>query len=553
MTSPTEEQAHEVPLRLQPVVARPGGWRGRSVNVVAAGLVGFVALGIVLGTALDNGGPSTSPAVAAASVAPAPTQRPTRRPTPAPLATPLPTIEINGPELPTELRLVYGNGQQILDLGSGTLQSFGGEYEDVAWILGDEIVCVCVVRPGGTTPREPTLRFRRFDLTGVPIFERDLVSLDGVVAAPEMSEGFNIAAAMDTAVGRLVVVDVLRRPPDWVAEIHVVDAETGELLDSVVVDTFPVALEEPQRGASPGTNGGTPGGTPDGVYAWATAVAVAPDGGTAYVTVVRSDVRGEQWTNRNLEWLVPIVDDRLGRPTPVPPDDSLAPDRWCVGRPTFVDASLVVQVCASPSPSFETTKWAVRRVTTGGTSLGDVPIGALQHGGSVAAIVVDRARRAVYLWDPFRHLVSRVDVDDGRVHEGVVTESMLPGERVSSNRGWIGVDPGLMASPDGTRLYALGLAAATRDVSPSTGVWVFDAETLALLDHWEPRALLTSLAVSDDGRYVYAVGAAEHDVDGYRNPRWQASVSVYDATTGEIAVLYGAIGEGQWFSFQSWR
>jgi DNA-binding beta-propeller fold protein YncE len=552
MKPPTEEEAHEGPLRLQPVVARPGGWRGRSVNVVAVGLVGFVALGLVLGTALDNSGLPTSSAVAAASVAPAPTLRPTRRPTPAPLATPLPTVEINGPEIPTEHRLVYGNGRQILDLGTGTLRPFGEGYGDVAWTLGDEIVCVCVVRPDETVPSQPTLRFGRFDLTGAPIFERDLVSLVGVVAVPEMSEGFNIAAAMDTAVGRLVVVDVLRRPPDWVVELHVVDAETGELLDSVVVDTFPVAFEEPQRGASPGTDGGTPDGPPDGVYAWASAVAVAPDGGPAYVTVARSDVRGGQWTTRNLEWLVSIVDDRLGRPTPVPPHDSLAPDRWCVGWPTFVDAGLVVQVCASPSPSFETTSWSVRRVTTGGTSLGDVPIGALQYGGSIAAIVVDRARRAVYLWDPFRHLVSRVDVDDGRLHEGAVIESMLPGDRVSSNRSWIGVDPGLMASPDGTRIYALGLAAATRDVSPSTGVWVFDAETLALLDHWEPRALLTSLAVSDDGRFVYAVGAAEHDVDGNRNPGWQASVTAYDATTGEIAVLYGAIGKGQWFSFQSW-
>ena len=486
MTSPTEEEVHEVPLRLQPVLGRPGGWRGRSVNVVAVGLVGFVVLGIVLATALDNGGLSTSPAVAAASVAPPPTPRPTRRPTPAPLATPLPTLEINGPELPTEHRLVYGNGRQILDLGSGTLRPFGREYEyqDVAWTLGDEIVCVCVVRPGGTVPSEPTLRFGRFDLTGAPIFERDLVSLDGVVAVPEMSEGFNIAAAMDTTVGRLVVVDVLRRPPTWVVELHVVDAETGELLDSIVVDTFPVEIENPRPSASPGTDGGTPRGTPDGVYAWASAVALAPDGGMAFVTVVRSEVRGDQWTGRNLEWLVPIVDDRAGDPTPLPPDASLAPDRRCIGQPTFVDADLVVQVCGSQSQTFETSFWSVRRVTTGGASLGDVPIGAVQSDSPWAAsVAVDRSRRAVYLWDSFRHLVSRVDVDDGRVHEGVVTESMLPGDRVSSNRAWIGVDPGLIASPDGTRLYALGLAATPRDLSPSTRIWVFDAETLALLDH----------------------------------------------------------------------
>jgi hypothetical protein len=553
MTSPAEEHDAEVPLRLQPVVARPGGWRGRSVNLVAVGLVGFVALGIVLGTALDNGGPTTSPAVAAASVAPASTSRPTRRPTPTPLATPLPRLEVYGTELPTERRIVYGDGQQILDLGTGTLRSFGRQYEDLVWTAGNELVCVCLIRSSTTSPA-PQLRFLRFDLTGAPIFSRDLVSLEDVVAVPEMSEGFNITAGFDAARGRLVVVDVVRRPPNWVVELHVVDPETGELLDSIVVDTFPVELENPRPSASPGTDGGTPRGTPDGVYAWASAVALAPDGGTAFVTVVRSDVRGDQWTGRNLEWLVRIVDDRAGDPTPLPPDASLAPDRWCIGRPTFVDADLVVQVCAAPSQTFETSFWSVRRVTRGGTSLGDVPIGAAQSDGPPAAsVAVDRARRAVYLWDPFRHLVTRVDVDDGRVHEGVVAESMLPGDRVSLSRGWIGVDPGLVASPDGSRLYALGLAAGLlSDVSPSTGIWVFDAETLALLDHWEPRALLTSLAVSADGRFVYAVGAAEHDADGHRNPRWQASVTVYDATTGETAVLYGAIGEGQWLTFPGW-
>jgi hypothetical protein len=50
---------------------------------------------------------------------------------------------------------------------------------------------------------------------------------------------------------------------------------------------------------------------------------------------------------------------------------------------------------------------------------------------------------------------------------------------------------------------------------------------------------------------VYASSPAGYDVNGHENPRWQASVTVYDATTGEIVVLYGAIGEGQWLIFQA--
>jgi hypothetical protein len=550
MTSPTGEHDVDVPLRLQPVVARSEGWRGRSINLIAVGLVGFVVVGVVLGTMLDDGTPSSSP-VAVASVAPSASPTPTRRPTPTrvPLATPLPELEATGAERPNERRLVFGSGQQILDLATGTIRSFGRQYEDALWAVGDELVCVCLVRFSDTSPA-PSLRFGRFDLDGKPIVERDLVSLEDAVAVPEMTEGFNMTAAIDAAGERLVLVDVVRTPPNWLVELHVVDARTGDLLDSTIVDTFPVDLDEPQRAPSPSPR--TDGSVPDGVYAWASQVALAPDGGSAFVTVARSMVRGDEWTGNTSEWFVPIVEDEAGEATPLSAEASLAAERWCIGRPTYLDADLIVQLCGPPPQPIETSFWSVRRLTADGVSLGDVPIGAARTDGtSAASTVVDRARRSVVMWDPFRHLLSRVDVDDGRVHEGVVSESMLPGDRRPSGRGWIGVDPGLVASVHGTRLFALGLSSGPSEVGTSTGVWVFDAETLELLDHWEPRALLTSLAVSADGRFVYASSAAGYDIDGRENPRWPASVTVYDATTGEIVVLYGRIGEGQWLSFQA--
>jgi DNA-binding beta-propeller fold protein YncE len=453
---------------------------------------------------------------------------------------------VNGTELPSERLLVLGNGRQILDLGTGTIRSFGRQYEDMLFPVGDELVCVCLVR-GSAASAGPLLRFARFDLDGVPILERDLLSLDDVVALPEMTEGFNMTAAIDAAGEQLVLVDVVRRPPAWVVELHVVDARNGDLLDSTVLDTFPVDLAEPRPSASPRTDGGAP----DGVYAWASTVVLSPDGGTAFVTVAQSEVRGDEWTGRNLEWLIPIAEGRSGEPAALSADTSLAADRWCVGRPTFLDSGLLVQLCGPPPQPLESSFWSVRRLTADGASLGDLPIGAAHSDGPPSAtMIVDRPRRLVVMWDAFRHLVSRVDVDSGRVHEGVVAESMLPGDRRPSGRGWIGVDPGLVASPDGKRFYALGLASGPGNVGTSTGVWVFDAETLELIDHWAPRALLTSMAISADGRFVYATGAAGFDVDGRENQRWRASVSVYDTTTGQIVVLYGSIGEGQWLSFQ---
>lgn len=555
MTLPTEDhEVHEVeiPLRLQPVVARPGGWRGRSINLIAVGLVGFVVIGLLLGTAFDNSGPSSSAsvAVAVASGSPRPTARPTRRPTstPLPLATPLPTLEAYGTERPTERRLVYGSGQEILDLGTGTLRSFGRGYEDVMWPIGDEFVCVCLFREQGANASSGvTLQFGRFDQTGKRLVERDIVTLDDVVAVPEMSEGFNMTATLDAPGGRLYVVDAVRRPPAWTVELHIVDVETGELLDSAVIDRFPVDLEEPRPSAPPRIDGSVP----DGVYAWASMVAAGPDGGSLFVTVAQSEVRGDQWTNRNLEWFVPVREGKSGDARPLSADASLAPERWCIGRPTYADAEQVIQVCGPPPTPDGGEFWSVRRLTTGGETLADWPIGASRADGSAAAPVVDRVRRSVYLWDAFRHLVSRVDIDTGRARDGVVDETALGGDRQPSGRGWIGVDPGLVASVDGTRLYAIGLSAGTGNAARSTGVWVIDADSLEIIDHWQPRALLTSLAVSADGRFVYAAGAAGYDADGNENQRWPASVTVYNATTGEIAVLYGAMGAGRWLGFPS--
>ncbi len=555
MTTPTEDhEIHdiEVPLRLQPVVARPEGWRGRSLNLIAVGLVGFVVIGLLLGTAFDNSGPSgpASGAVAVASGSPDRTARPTRRPTPIPrrLATPLPTIEVNSTTRPSERRLVYRDGQEILDLGSGTLRSFGRTYEDVLWPVGNEYVCICVVRSGGVgSSAGATLQFGRFDETGKRLVETDLVAFDDIEAVPEMTEGFNITATMDAAGDHLFVVAAVRRPPLWIVELHIVDVDTGSLLDRAVIDSFPVHLDEPRPSASPRIDGSAP----EGVYAWANAVAAAPDGKTVFATVGLSEVRGEAWTSRNLEWFVPIVEGKAGDPLPMPEDAQLAPDRWCIGRPTFFDDVRIVQVCGPPPQPGDGSFWSVRRVTTAGESLGDLPIGAARADGSAASHLVDRERRAIYLWDSFSHLLSRVDIDTGRAQEGVVDASVLPGDRSPSGRGWIGVDPGLALSVDGTRLYALGIQAGTGNAGRSTGVWVFDTDTLEVLEHWGPRALLTSLAVSADGRFVYAAGAAGFDAEGHENHRWAASITVYDATNGEIAVLYGAIGAGQWLAFPS--
>ncbi len=559
MSAPVPEDDVEIPLRLQPVIPPARGWRGRSNSLVAVGLVGFIVVGIVLGTAFDDGGPAST-AAAVASPAPASSSAPpSRSPTPTrvPLATPLPTLEIVGGQIPDERRLVYANGLQLLDLATGTLDPPPPQspYNDQLMPLSDDqLVCACVLLPGaligGSTVKDPILRFARFDLTGAPILERDVATFDGATPVPEMTDGFNVVASLDADQRYLFVSAVVRRPPVWTVELYVVDVESGKLVSTAVIDRLPVDLEEPGPSASPG-----PGrGPPDGVYVWASMLAIAPDGGTIYAAINRSEVRSETWTNSSREWMIPVHDGTLSTPAPLPPEVSLAPDAWCLGRPTFIDQERLVQVCTPTAGGAPGSSYYVRRLTTAGTSIGDVAIPSGQPlDGYMVTPVVDRARRAVFVWDPFRHTMTRIGIDDGPIIGGTVPGSMLPGDRNLSGRGYLGVEPGLTVSPDGRRVYALGIGPGAGQTSRSTGVWVFDSMTLAMIDHWEPRAVLTSLAVSADGRFVYATGAPGYDAAGHENGRWPASVTVYDAASGEIQVVYGAVARDTWVSFAIWQ
>ena len=58
--------------------------------------------------------------------------------------------------------------------------------------------------------------------------------------------------------------------------------------------------------------------------------------------------------------------------------------------------------------------------------------------------------------------------------------------------------------------------------------------------------------MSNDGRFVYAAGAQGFDVEGHETS-WPASVTVYDAASGEIQVVYGAVSQETWITFPDWQ
>jgi hypothetical protein len=555
VTGPYEDE-ESVPLRLQPVVARPDGWRGRSSGIVAVGLVAFVAVAVVLGTAFDDGHPASTLAIAAvpstgsATRAPTTPPSPTRRPSPLP--TQLPRIEVLGGDSPSEERLVDGYGLMRLDLATGELAQLASPIDYTAQLLpSGEIVCACVVRDATANGGQGSsiLRFARHDPAGSPIVEKDVRSFDGTVEVPTMGEGFNVVTGLEPGGARLYALVVERRPPVWTMTLLAIDTETGEILTTIDVGDVPSnpdADASPSASPTPVPTPAIDGSTPDGTYLWPVTLVVAPGGGSAYAAVERSDVRKEVWTYQTLEWMIDLAPAPTRELRPLPAGVALALGAYCAEQPAFLDSSLLVRVCSSPP----TGAWTVRRIRTDGTSAGDIVVASTIESLAPPAVVAVPAQRAVYLWVQLQHVLTRVDVDTGGITDVKVPPAMLPaGGRPIGFKGYLGASPAMVLSADGRQLFALGVGEAVEDeLGAPTGIWVFDVASLALVDHWPARAYLASLATSGDGRFVYAAGAAGLDVDGRQNP-WLASVTVYAADTGEIQVVYGSVAGDGWVRF----
>jgi hypothetical protein len=76
----------------------------------------------------------------------------------------------------------------------------------------------------------------------------------------------------------------------------------------------------------------------------------------------------------------------------------------------------------------------------------------------------------------------------------------------------------------------------------SAGVFVFDATSLAPIGHWAPTADFVSIAISRDGRSVYAAGAPDTGADG-RDTGQPSSITVFDAADGTVRLVAGQLGQ----------
>jgi hypothetical protein len=205
-----------------------------------------------------------------------------------------------------------------------------------------------------------------------------------------------------------------------------------------------------------------------------------------------------------------------------------------------IDNGSYYRLCRTPSGQLQVT-----RVRLDGTTIDthDLSI-SLTDGG----VSTTRTADALFIWDSRARRLTRFDFATGAVTTGVGQTASVPGgvvdrmaalgrqlghliapSAVAKDLLFPGVVPGVVASPNGRRIFALGVK-GENGAGNSTGIDAFDADTLAPLWHAEPTRDFSSIAVNADGTAVYA---SAHG----------ASITVFDGASGQTRLLAGQIGQ----------
>lgn len=490
---------------------------------------------------------------------PSRTPRPTRRPT-APPATPLPEITIGQgpiPDLPLAvdidgLRLVdprTGASERIAAMGAGQDAIFVEEDGSGWW-------CLCVERiSDGGVSEVMDLEIRRLDRAGrvvdqVPVTQ--LVS-SGPFGANDYSPRFDLELAPDGRHAYLATgVRSLNR---WTFELGIIDLREGGFGGRSSLGTLDV-VPPPEPGSSPSPR---PDGGPCCPESWVggPSIRLSPDGRRMLASVTLdtfdpTDGGSSAWEGRY--WMLDVgLDPSAPAVSAAHPftADAAADLRTCWWL-AWLDDDELLATCQPEG------QYLVRRFGSNGELRGELALRQTPQGW-LSEPLVDRRSGTAYLWDPIAHRLSRLDLDDETADELVVDPEApdpVGPSGASPRRAWSNMTSDyrpwwssqLVPAATGDRLFAIGFKSGAGGgpdnfVYPygSSGVWVFDPESLSLIDHWPAAAAYESISITADGRWLLAGGTTGVDVDG-RPTAWQASLSVHATDDGRIVLRLGQLG-----------
>jgi hypothetical protein len=521
-------------------VAATRGWFGR-VGQAASAAVALTVAGALIAVVLTR--PSSGPGKTSS-----PTSGSTPGATQPALASPLPKLVIDGeaPDPSTMIVLADPGQHRIVDLAKGEVggPASGAGYGSRFRLEPDgSMLCLCLAESTwvGESPTVANVSLSHFAADGSMISSTPIETFTGQPdprdvdhVVPEQPPHVLTALAF-SADGKYGFVGwSVRAHPVWKSGMLVVELDHGAIVSRLVL---------PDQGTGEGD-----------ARRVVDAPAVVGDAPFLRVAIARSSFGWHPVTSSNAiyDFESALFDasfkggDLTGA-APVVGGDNCGEVVTRAGVAAGGGTWLVCSTAGSSST-------VVRRLARDGSLLGDTRVmGRPGIEGDMTALSADGSH--LYVWNPATATLTRVDLATGETATG---QAPIP---AATTRGplaalgdWLAptaaaksfLQGALVVSPDGSKVYAIGVSTGATDREPtgSSGVFVFDAVTMASVDQWEPTADFVSLALSADGRFVYAAGMPGVEASGRENRQMEASITVFDALTGSPRLIAGQLGSG---------
>ena len=510
------------------------GWFGRLGQAATAAVVLTVAAALV---AVYLTGPRPN-----VGRSPEPTNPGVQRTAPPVAASPLPKLFVTG-DLPTPAQVVVQlqEGQYaIVDLATGTMGSAltaGSWGSQLRRAPNGDLVCVCTSTLGYAAGNftEMKVQLERLDATGVVVSRDPILDVTGVPDPRGQTvdqTGHVSARPTFSADGRYAYVGwSARAHPIWISGLVVVDLDSGAVVQRLALPDRDDGTGESRTYVDAPRIVGQAG---DRVVIDRSSYTYMPATSTQPTYDISSDV-----------FTATVSGATLGEPAALAPfGTGCGNDVTLAGG--LANGGLWLSCTRSGAGSVQT---VIRRIGSDGSLVGDVFVDAAAIEGSTSALSPDGA--FIYLWNPISLTLTRVELATGATTTGQAPKPAADVNPLTAFGRWLApsaaakmfLEAGIAISPDGKRVYALGVAGnpAAAGFAGSNGVLVFDASSLAPLGRWAPTADFVSVAVSADGSAVYAAGTSGVDANG-QDTNQPASITVFDSSDGSIRLIAGQLG-----------
>jgi hypothetical protein len=520
-------------------MAATRGWLGR-VGQAATAAVALTVVAALVAIVLSSPpqGPGKSPAPSASGpVSPGPSRAAT--------GSILPKLMVEG-DLPSPTRLLVQaeSDWALVDLDKGEIAGFIPDARYGSAILARSdgtLVCLCFSdgdRVNGSATRID-VRLDRFDADGKRTATTPVETFTGAPDprdsnAPSFDSAPHVQVALSfSEAGRYGFVGWSARSDGaWHSGVLAVDVVDGSVVSR---------LELPDTGSGEGerrtvVDGPRLVGSVAGGELLVARTIV--DWSSANMAAARPSFGGDVFR-------VPFGAGRWGPPAAVP---STVDCGEAVIRGGGLEGGGVWLACSDMGGS----KVTLRRIDGEGRPLGDV---TSSRGGAISGdtTAMSADGRSMFAWDPIAAQLARIDVATGEKALGPASAGAAPDPGPLAAFGqWLApataaksyLQSAIVVSPDGRRVYALGVTngASERDMSGSSGVYAFDTATLEPAGHWDATADFVSLALSPDGRFLYAAGTPGVDAAGRSLVNQAASITVFEAATGAQRLIAGQLG-----------